>query len=164
MNPSTPRQHHHRARRWAAVGVLVLTCGLVPAQVPATACDSADLAPNQLWGRWVLTLWPEGGSAGQPTARGLVQFERHPEFAGSVRGQLVAQPGLGERLLSGDAVDGEFVLDESEDGVAISAVWTARVEPTDCGQRLQGIRRPAENRPAHEVPLRFELRKEAGWQ
>lgn len=166
-----PRRH--RALLWIPTALLATACTLATAQtstVPATqptptgACDSVHLAPNQLYGRWALALWPEGGSAAQPSVRGVVQFERHPEYADSVRGRLIAEPGFGDRQLSGDATDGELVLDESEDGVAISAVWVAFVNPADCGKRLQGTRRPAEGRPASEVPLTFELRKEAGWQ
>lgn len=162
-----------RALPLVAATLLALACTLAagqtsagpdPQPTPSSACNSVHLAPNQLYGRWALTLWPEGGSANQASERGVVLFERHPEFADSVRGRMTAQPGLGARLLSGDAVDGEFVLDESEDGVAISAVWVAFVNPADCGRRLQGTRRPAEGRPASEVPMTFELRKEAGWQ
>ena len=78
--------------------------------------------------------------------------------------RLSLSTGSGQALLSGDASDGEFQMDESEDGVAISAVWHAVVNPADCGRRLQGTRRPAEDRPASEVLLNFELSKVPGWQ
>src|SRR5690606_19817174 len=124
----------------------------------------AHLQPAQLYGQWSLRLWPEGGTQAKPVAAGTARFERHPEYPGSVRGRLTLNTGPGQALLSGDATDGEFQLDESEDGVAISAVWHAVVNPADCGRRLQGTRRPAEDRPASEVLLNFELSKVPGWQ
>jgi len=131
--------------------------------VPA-ACQSVHMQPGQLYGQWSLLLWPEDGTRSSPVATGTAHFERHPEFPGSVRGRLTLSTAAGQNLLSGDATDGEFQLDESEDGVAISAVWYAVVNPADCGRRLQGTRRPAEGRPASEVLLNFELRKVPGWQ
>lgn len=142
--------------------------GLAQAQTDATtapaACQSAHLQPAQLYGQWSLRLWPEGGTQATPVATGTAHFERHPEYPGSVRGRLTLSTGSGQAMLSGDATDGEFQLDESEDGVAISAVWHAVVNPADCGRRLQGTRRPAEGRPASEVLLNFELSKVPGWR
>lgn len=144
------------------------TVGLALAQTstaPApAACQGVQLEPAQLYGQWSLLLWPVDGTRTNPVATGTAHFERHPEFPGSVRGRLSASTSPGQTLLSGDATDGEFQLDESEDGVAISAVWNAFVNPVDCGRRLQGTRRPAEGRPASEVPLNFELSKVPGWQ
>jgi hypothetical protein len=156
-------------------GALAATASWAQAPVPSStsapappsarpACDSIELPPAQLYGQWALRLWPLDGTPEQPFANGTAHFERHPEYPGSVRGRLALATGAGQNLLSGDATDGEFHLDESEDGVAISAIWTAAVNPADCGQRLQGVRRPAEGRPASEVPLNFELRKVPGWQ
>jgi len=144
------------------------TAGLAMAQSNASttpaACQSVHMQPGQLYGQWSLLLWPEDGSRSSPVATGTAHFERHPEFPGSVRGRLTLSTAAGQNLLSGDATDGEFQLDESEDGVAISAVWYAVVNPADCGRRLQGTRRPAEGRPASEVLLNFELSKVPGWQ
>jgi hypothetical protein len=154
------------AFRTGCIALVAVACGWGVASAQGQAsCNTAELQPTQLYGEWKLRLWPlEGGSADQPTAQAAVHFERHPEYPGSVRGRLQALPPTGERLLSGDATDGEFQLDESEDGVAISAVWHAVVNPADCGRRIQGTRRPAEGRPATEVPMNFELTKAPGWQ
>jgi hypothetical protein len=149
------------ALAWAVTG---LAQAQTPTPRPPDACQSVHLQPAQLYGQWSLVLWPEDGQRTQPVATGTAHFERHPEYPGSVRGRLSLSTGSGQTLLSGDATDGEFQLDESEDGVAISAVWHSLVNPADCGRRLQGTRRPAEDRPASEVPLNFELRKTSGWQ
>lgn len=136
------------------------------AQAAAPACAAAELSPQHLYGEWTLVLWPLDGDVAQPASSGTVRFERHPEYDGSVRGTLARAHtgGTARALLSGDAADGEFQLDESEDGVAISAVWNAAVNPADCGRRLQGTRRPAESRPAGEATLRFQLTKVPGWR
>ena len=148
------------------ISLMAVACAWGEASAQGQAsCNTAELQPSQLYGVWKLRLWPmEGGSADQPTAQAAVHFERHPEYPGSVRGRLQALPPTGERLLSGDATDGEFQLDESEDGVAISAVWHAVLNPADCGRRIQGTRRPAEGRPTTEMPMNFELTKAPGWQ
>ncbi|HEX5738820.1 MAG TPA: hypothetical protein VFY22_09940 [Hydrogenophaga sp.] len=146
---------------WGAAGLALAQGNAAPAHAP---CQSAQLQPAQLYGQWSLLLWPVDGTRTSPMATGTAHFERHPEFPGSVRGRLTLSTAAGQTLLSGDATDGEFQLDESEDGVAISAVWHAVVNPADCGQRLQGTRRPAEGRPASEVLLNFELNKVPGWQ
>jgi hypothetical protein len=160
-------QHAPWALLFAGVMAWSATCSAQvqgsATQTPAS-CQSAHLQPAQLYGQWSLLLWPENGSRSSPVATGTAHFERHPEYPGSVRGRLTLRTAAGQNLLSGDATDGEFQLDESEDGVAISAVWYAVVNPADCGRRLQGTRRPAEGRPASEVLLNFELTKRPGWQ
>lgn len=161
------RHLYPKALACAAVFAWTAT-GLAQAQADAStapaACQTVLLQPTQLYGQWSLRLWPEDGTQAKPVATGTVHFERHPEYPGSVRGRLTLSGEAGDALLSGDATDGEFQLDESEDGVAISAVWNAAVNPADCGRRLQGTRRPAEGRPASEVLLNFELSKVPGWR
>ncbi len=147
-----------------AMSAAGLVQGQDNASTSSAACQSAHLQPAQLYGQWSLLLWPADGTRDTPVATGTAHFERHPEYPGSVRGRLTRSTTAGQTLLSGDATDGEFQLDESEDGVAISAVWYAVVNPADCGRRLQGTRRPAEGRPASEVLLNFEMSKVPGWQ
>lgn len=159
-----PRPHH-----WIATAALALAVGLpASAQTPATACTApADMAPAQLYGLWQLVLWPqEGGSEAAPASTGALLFERHPEYPGSVRGNLKrTTPGNDRQaLVSGDVTSGEFNLDESADGVTMDAVWEGNVTPSGCGQELRGIRRPAEGRPAGELVMNFVLKKAPGWR
>lgn len=150
---------------------LTLAAPLAAAQTspgaPAAACAQAwDITPAHLFGLWELSLWPDGGQASAPLSRGSLQFERHPEYPGSVRGTLQRQGAGGgdasQALVSGDVLDGEFALDESADGVNIDAVWSG--QPQDCGQTIRGIRRPAEGRPGQAVELHFLLKKARGWR
>ncbi len=150
---------------WLALSVAAsaqATPEATPAAAPCT--DPQDMAPQQLYGLWQLVLWPEDGTEAKPLSRGVLMFERHPEYPGSVRGELRRSgPGTDQlALVSGDVTQGEFNLDESEDGQRMDAVWTG--EPQDCGRSLRGIRRPAEGRPANEPTLRFHLYKPPGWR
>lgn len=144
-----------------------LACsGLLWAQPSAPApCPAADqIEPLHLYGLWHLRLWPEGGSQDHPVSTGALLFSRHPEYPGSVRGEL-RRAFNGHDLsaqVSGDVTDGVFNLDESDDGVSMSAVWIG--EPQDCGRRFHGLRRPAENRPAGEPRLHFSLDRLPGWR
>jgi hypothetical protein len=132
-----------------------------PPPVDGPACPAATaLRPADLYGLWRLVLWPEVGSASNPTSSGALVLGPHPEYAGSVRGRLRRSDAGAdlEAEVAGDVDDeGVFVLDESADGLAIDAVWTG--EPTDCGRRIQGSRRPAGGRANKEPSLRFLLQK-----
>lgn len=155
--------------RWLATAILTLATVLpVSAQSPTAVCTSpADMVPAQLYGLWQLVLWPQtGGSEAAPTSTGAMLFERHPEYPGSVRGNLKrTTPGNDRQaLVSGDVTNGEFNLDESADGVAMDAVWEGAVTPSGCGQELRGIRRPAEGRATLEPVMNFVLKKAPGWR
>lgn len=132
---------------------------------PAVACSgAADMTPAHLFGLWQLTLWSPTGSASVPSSTGTLTFERHPDYPGSVRGQLqrLASGHLVRALVSGDVVDGGFHLDESADGIAIDAVWSG--VPGDCGQTVRGTRSPAGTQTEAAEPLQFLLRKSPGWR
>lgn len=151
-------------RALLGIGAAVLAAGSL-AQTPPppaeAACPAATaLRPDHLYGLWRLVLWPEGGSASSPASSGALVLGPHPEYAGSVRGRLRrAGPGADlEAEVAGDIDDeGVFVLDESADGQSIDAVWTG--EPTDCGRRIQGSRRPAEGSQRREPTLQFMLQR-----
>ncbi|MGE0099500.1 MAG: hypothetical protein AB7S86_14250 [Hydrogenophaga sp.] len=156
------------------LALMALACGMVPfvsttspAQQPASACDQpGDMAPAQLYGLWQLTLWPLGGQESSPASTGALLFERHPEYPGSVRGNLKRSSQGNDRaaLVSGDVTHGEFNLDESADGVNMDAVWEGNATPSGCGQELRGIRRPAQGSKPDEPVMNFVLKKSPGWR
>jgi hypothetical protein len=124
----------------AAATLLLGGCApLPPGDCPRIA---ADLAPEALYGRW------EARFDGARDAA-VVEFARHPEYAGSVRGTLRrAGPGAASGAagataqLAGDVDDtGALTLDESGDGRAIDAVWSAELDPASCGGTFRGTRR-----------------------
>jgi len=153
----------HRPALAALAFALWLAGAPAIAQTSSPCAVPDEYEPARLYGLWQLTLWPDGGSPERPSSTGAVLFERHPEYAGGVRGRLKRSgPGNDrEAVVSGDVADGEFNLDESANGVDLDAVWTG--VPQACGNEFQGIRRPAEGRPSDEPPLQFLLKKSLGW-
>ena len=135
-----------------------------PASSSAACVAPADVSAVHLYGLWQLSLWPLEPADAAPLSEGAVLFERHPEYPGSVRGHLQrSTPGNDQRAqVSGDVVDGEFNLDESADGVTMSAVWEGA--PSACGREIRGVRRPAEGSPTTEPAMRFQLTKTPGWR
>ena len=115
-----------------------------PAVVVAADCPrSADeLAPETLYGRWEARF-----DDGVAPALAVLRLARHPEYAGSVRGTLARAAGAGagvDAQVAGDIDDaGVLTLDESADGRAIDAVWSADLEPGSCGRTFRGTRRDA---------------------
>jgi len=139
----------------AGVGNAVAQAPQASASVPACIAP-ADLRALHLYG-----LWRAEFDDGE---RSSVLFERHPEHADSLRGAV--NRGGRQSLLSGDVDDGELVLDESDDGQRISAVWTAQATPSQCGREFTGQRRASDARgtgPASPAPRRFVLRRVPGW-
>jgi len=116
-----------------------------------TACpDAADIVPAHLWGLWRVRF--------DDAAEATVLFERHPEFAGSVRGAINRDSV--QSVLAGDVEDGELLLDESDDGRRISAVWVGHASPQSCGKAFAGTWR----RSSDNAQRSFVLRKLPGWQ
>jgi hypothetical protein len=110
-----------------------------PVIVAADCPRSADeLVPEMLYGRWEARF----DDAPAPV---VLRLARHPEYAGSVRGTLARPGGPGaDAQVAGDIDDaGVLTLDESADGRAIDAVWSADLEPGSCGQAFRGTRRDA---------------------
>ncbi|MES2785512.1 MAG: hypothetical protein V4684_08625 [Pseudomonadota bacterium] len=100
----------------------------VAAQNVSRACPKAsEVTFAHLLGQWRAQI--EGA------ADATLVFVRHPQYRG-VRGTINRG---GERSeLSGEVHDGEFLLEESTDGVAISATWVGEVAPGSCGREVRG--------------------------
>ena len=123
------------------------------AQTPASAaCPSAaEVSAVYLYGLW-RAEWSDGGT---PTE---LRLNRHPEMADSVRGTL-SRDGTTAQV-AGDVDNGDFTLEESENGLNISATWTGRVADTSCGKEILGTWTNATNTKER----RFVLRKQPGWR
>ena len=108
----------------------------VPDASNATACPLATELPVQsLYGRWRAEFSDTANGVLRETA--TLRFEPNPDYAESVSGNV--QRGGTKAQVSGDAEDGEFALDESADGVSISATWVGRVVPDSCGREIRGL-------------------------
>jgi hypothetical protein len=79
-------------------------------------------------------------------------LEKHPELADSVRGRINRD---GERAeVAGDVDDGEFTLEESVNGVNISATWMGDVVAGSCGREIRGTWQSERDRQEHGFVLR----------
>ncbi len=118
---------------------------------PVTPCPaSSEVSHWHLYGLWRAEF--EGLSQGA-----TLLLEKHPELTESVRGTL-RRDGA-EALLAGDVDQGELNLDESLDGLSISATWTGQVVESSCGKEIRGTWQ----RAADSTTGRFVLRKQPGW-
>lgn len=128
------------ARPWLLA--LLLCCALPGAAVAApaaepspTACpaDATELPVEALYGRWEARF----GDLPDLPVLADVQMRKHPEYAGSVRGTIVRDGRSAQ--LSGDIDDAGFlILDESQDGLSIGAVWAGELQPGTCGREFRG--------------------------
>jgi len=158
-------------RRMSHGKVLLVMAGTVLAATAHAQLQGEPLAPcpapaevraSDLYGLWHFSLWPDHGQEADAVSRGAMLFEAHPDYPDGVRGELRRSRPHDEvrAQVSGDVTGGEFNLDESDDGVSMSAVWTGALSPTDCRLDISGSRRAAEGqRPSEGSELRFRLRK-----
>ncbi len=116
--------------------LLLLLAGLAAQAAPSCPESAQEITPQALAGTWQARF---DGLAEPAT----VHFWPHPEYAG-VRGTIARGPLQAQ--LAGD-IDDEGVLgiDESEDGRAISAVWSAELQPGSCGKEFKGTWRNAKD-------------------
>ena len=131
---------------------------------PPSACPAAEALGNaHLYGQWQAQIDGEPGLAS-------VQFLKDPDqddsLVGSINRALPADPKAPKAatpkpaLLAGDVQDGEFNLEESDDGVRISATWSGQLVAASCGKEIKGIWTNALNDQTHP----FVLRRQGGWQ
>ena len=130
--------------------MLALSALPAAAQSQAPVCPAAaEVGQQHLLGLWRAEF--EGLAQGA-----TLLFEKHPELAESVRG-AVNRNGVRAQV-AGDLDDGEFSLEESVNGVNISAVWLGDVVEGSCGREIRGSWK-AEGDPRQ---FQFLLRKEPG--
>lgn len=139
-------------RRLAVFAVAQAACAAAlaqdAAQLAAGACPkAAEVSQRQLLGLWRAEF--EGLAQGA-----TLLLEPHPELAESVSGAINRN---GERAqLAGDVDEGEFTLEESVNGVNISALWLGDVVEGSCGREIRGHWK-SEGKPGRRP---FVLRKQ----
>jgi hypothetical protein len=112
--------------------------------------DARDLPVQSLYGRW------EARFDNLP-AVAAVQLGKHPDYDG-VRGTITrngANPAKATvAQLAGDVDDeGALSIDESQDGRAISGVWSGKLQAGSCGREFRGTWRNAEDESTHPFVL-----------
>ena len=125
------------------------------------ACPTpAQVTPLHLYGLWRAEFDGLSGAT--------LLIEKHPELSGSVSG-AVNRDGV-RSLCAGDVDDGEFTLEESDNGQTISATWSGTVIDNSCGKEIRGTWIKSLSTTATNAALglasnhRFVLRKLPGWQ
>lgn len=122
-----------------------------PAGVPAACPKAAEMSHFHLYGLWRAEF--DGQAPGA-----TLLFEKHPQFAESVRGGVNRGGVMGQ--VAGDVNNGDFSLDESDDGIKIAASWAGTVVENSCGKEIRGTWTAAAGKPEYS----FVLRKVPGWQ
>jgi hypothetical protein len=116
---------------------------------PDCTADARDLPLQSLYGRW------EARFDGLP-AVAVVQLAKHPDYAG-VRGTITRNAGSAKATvaqLAGDVDDeGALSIDESQDGHAISGVWSGKLQARSCGREFRGTWRNAADDSVHPFVL-----------
>jgi hypothetical protein len=108
-----------------------------------TACPSIfGVQPPALHGLWRAEV--DGAAAG------TLLLEQHPAYTDSLSGEI-NRNGVRSRVAA-DLEDGEFTMEESTDGVSISATWIGALAD-GCAQRIDGTWQPAGAREARSFRL-----------
>ena len=112
--------------------------------------DARELPLQSLYGQW------EARFDGLP-AVAVVQLGKHPDYAG-VRGTITRNAAGGAKptvaQLAGDVDDeGALSIDESQDGRAISGVWSGKLQAGSCGREFRGTWRNAADESTHPFVL-----------
>jgi hypothetical protein len=143
----------NRCAAVALAAACALPCGAI-AQQPAPAARPDCPAAGEVTQRHLLGLWR---ARFEGLARGAtLLLEQHAHYAQSVSGAINRD---GERAqLAGDVEEGEFALEESANGVNISATWLGDVVEGSCGREIRGNWRSEGERRSRA----FVLRKQPG--
>jgi hypothetical protein len=129
---------------------LLLALSASPAFAQAPACPAAaEVGQQHLLGLWRAEF--EGLAQGA-----TLLLEKHPERTASVRGAVNRNRERAQ--VAGEVDDGEFSLEESVNGVNISAIWLGDVVEGSCGREIRGSWK-AEGDPRQ---FQFVLRKQSG--
>lgn len=156
----TTRRSAHNRCVGAMLSLLLALLGHAPVAAADADCpDGDEITPSQLYGLWEFRLWPLEGHEEPVLAQGVILLRQHPEYAGSVRGELrLAGPsGEARAHVAGDVSDGLFQMDESDDGQRISAAWEG--QPGPCGHSIRGQRHTMDTSTTGPSVTRFHMFK-----
>jgi hypothetical protein len=134
----------------AAIACALVSLFCAAAFAQDAACPKAEETTHRdLAGMWRAEF--EGLAQGA-----TLLLDQHPELKESVRGAVNRN---GERAeVSGDVDEGEVTLEESINGVNISATWLGTMEEGSCGKTIKGTWQGAGDTP----PRGFVLRRLSG--
>jgi hypothetical protein len=154
-----PMRHRHRNTI-----IFIAACALFHwataqnnTQNASVTCSAPQtIISTDLYGVWNVELDSVDAATPSSPQRGLVRFEQNPEFEDSIAGWF--ELGNTTVYVAGDIDDGQFSLEESDDGKRISAVWEGSIAEGSCGKIITGSRRVGERVGS------FVLSKASGWR
>ena len=111
-------------------------CGTFTMAAEPGCPDATDIRPSMLVGRWQIH-WT-GGTRHRGEVPWTLTLAPHPEYEGSLKGSLTR--GGEHRLIVADWDDEVLTMEESHDGLRISATWQATATEGQCGREFQGSR------------------------
>ena len=127
--------------------VLAACCAGTAAQ--PQACPAAkDVQPGEMLGVWRAEI--EGAAA-----PAMLVLQPHPRYRESLSGEI-ERAGRRSKVAA-DIEAGELTLEESDDGVRISAAWLGDVVEGSCGREIRGTWEPTGGQPRP-----FRLRRDPG--
>lgn len=113
-------------RAWLAAALLLAGACHAQGRCP----DAAEVTQAHLLGGW----HAEFGGLRQGAT---LLLEQHPEYPEGLHGAI--RRDIGRGFVSGEIEDGEFTLEESDDGKRISATWLGQVVEGSCGREIRGL-------------------------
>jgi hypothetical protein len=109
--------------------LLALAAAGCAAQPASPACPApAEVTHEHMFGFWRAEVEGGGGAT--------LLLEKHAVYGESFSGAV--NRGGARALVAGDVDDGDFTLEESQDGVRISATWIGEVVEGSCGREIRG--------------------------
>ncbi|MDR2324559.1 MAG: hypothetical protein LBE51_04030 [Acidovorax sp.] len=114
----------------------------------ATCPEAWETDSSMLQGEWVARIAEQDNAA-------VVHLGPHPEWQGTVKGEV--RRGDKNHAMVGDVNDGVVTLEESDNGINISATWLGEVTEGSCAREVRGHYQTEGNDDAQ--PLPFVLRK-----
>lgn len=113
----------------------------------STCPESWEMNASMLQGEWMASVEGRENAA-------LLQLGPHPEWQGTVKGEITRN---GERhAMVGDVNDGAVTLEESANGINISATWLGDVTDGSCAREIRGQYQTgdSDNTPTQSFVLR----------
>ena len=142
------------------------------ASAPTKACPTAQQVKTEdLHGQWSVEF--TNPPRGLPT-KATLQLQRHAEYSESLAGTLQRNlssapggrvPGHAARAqVAGDLEGGMLLLDESSNGINLTASWDGKVVDGSCGQTIQGVWKDlSSDAPPDAAEVPFTMRQTSGW-
>jgi hypothetical protein len=139
---------------------------------PTSVCPTAQtIQAKNLYGQWTVefTAPPRG-----LPAKATLKLQQHAEYTESLAGTLLRDlnaapggvvPGHSPRAqVVGDLEGALLMLDESSNGINLTASWDGKVVDGSCGQTIQGVWKDlSSDAPLNAADVPFTLRQINAW-